>query len=439
MKPHLIIKLRNTITNVYPHWQEILLDNSPTSERDFILPINEIFQHFQLPYRTTQEYNKHGQIWSTEEIQAGLNKIYRLILLNNIQIPSLLITKLEQLPDVESVTVGGICKSQLPTHTPQSFSIFTRDWARQAIFLSQAHLFTKGSPEIKIAVLDTGVDIEHDELKDSLIQGFDFVDIIDGANTFIGDYLGADSSPIDEVGHGTHVSGIIAGKGINMPIGIAPRCKILPVRVLASMEVNGHKIGAGLLDNINNGIKWAVDQGVAVINMSLGVRNEGGGLPHEEVIKYALSKNVSIVAASGNDGTSELYYPGALPGVLAIGATDKTGQAADFSTYGRHLTLSAPGVDIFSCFTGKSYAISSGTSHAAPFVSGSIALLRAFALTHGYNMTNNQILHILKMTSDKSENKMRSDHTGYGQVNPSDALRYLNHKIKNYHPDDYHY
>jgi thermitase len=431
MKPHIVVKLYNTLNRSYPHWQNVAMGIDQRVELGFLPQINEIFQRFQLSFLTTQEYNKNGQVWSLEEIQAGLNRIFRLILCDNVQIPMLLIQQINQLPEVESVKIGGISQSEIPEHSSLSFSTSIKDWARQAIFLSQAHLFTRGLSEIKIAVLDTGVDIAHQELQDTLSAGFDFVDIIDGADTFIGDYLGTDATPIDEVGHGTHVAGIIGGRGINMPIGIAPKCKIIPVRVLASMEVDGHKIGAGLIDNINNGIKWAVDQGVSVINMSLGVKHEDGGLPHEEAIQYALSKNVSIVAASGNDGKNELYYPGALPGVLAVGATDRAGQTANFSTYGRHLTLCAPGVDIFSSFTENAYAFSTGTSHAAPFVSGSIALLRSFALEKGYNMTNKQILHILKMTSDKFENKMRSDHTGYGQVNPSDALRYLNHKIKN--------
>src|SRR3712207_9142629 len=98
----------------------------------------------------------------------------------------------------------------------------------------------------------------------------------------------------------------------------------MAVRVLASLRSGDAVQGAGIVDNINVAIKWVVDRGVDVINMSLGIRHTGGGLPHEDVIRYALDRGVSVVAASGNDGTDPKYYPGALPGVVAVGADRKS-------------------------------------------------------------------------------------------------------------------
>lgn len=96
-------------------------------------------------------------------------------------------------------------------------------------------------------------------------------------------------------------------------------------------------------------------------------------------MNYAQRKGVTVVAASGNDGRMELYYPGALPSVIAVGAADDRGEVADFSTYGDHVSFIAPGVDVYSSSLGNGYAFSTGTSHAAPFVTGAIALMKSYA------------------------------------------------------------
>ena len=104
------------------------------------------------------------------------------------------------------------------------------------IFLKEAQAFSAGVGSVKIAVLDTGIDKQHPEINHALIPGMDFVDIIDGAEKFIGDYIGYDRDPADEVGHGTHVCGILAAKGIKMAKGVVPSCKIIPVRVLGALR-----------------------------------------------------------------------------------------------------------------------------------------------------------------------------------------------------------
>ena len=278
-------------------------------------------------------------------------------------------------------------------------------------------------------MLDTGVADGHPELRHALVEGTDTVDILDGAGKFLGDYLGADPDPDDEVGHGTHVAGIIAAKGINMPPGVAPRCKIIPIRVLAAMMKDGRRVGAGLIENINYGVKAAVDAGAAVINMSLGVKHTGGGLPHEEVIEYARANDVSIVAASGNDGTDELYYPAALPGVITVGASSNNGDVSSFSTFGRHVSLIAPGDGIYSSYLNNDYAFSTGTSHAAPFVSGAIALLKSFARQKGRRLRDRHIKHILKHTSDKVDHRFKHPKAGFGRLNLVDALRLAHSKL----------
>jgi thermitase len=233
------------------------------------------------------------------------------------------------------------------------------------------------------------------------------------------------------VGHGTHVAGIIAGKGIKIAKGVAPKCKIIPVRVLGAMKQGDTKVGAGLVDNINTGIKWAVDNGAHIINMSLGIKHEGGGLPHEEVINYALKKGVTVIAASGNDGTNDKYYPGALPEVIAVGAIDEMGRTATFSTYGWHVSIVAPGTNIMSAYTNNKYAISSGTSQAAPFVAGVVALLKSYALDFaGVLLKDHQIKYLLKRTADKIDKDIKNERQGFGKLNALDAIKLLKYKLE---------
>jgi subtilisin family serine protease len=274
------------------------------------------------------------------------------------------------------------------------------------------------------------VDLNHRELQGKIVKRADFVDL-EGMDTsgFIGDIKGYDDVPDDEVGHGTHVSGIIAGKGLQMEEGVAPGCNIMAVRVLATMKNGDRLVGAGIVDNINLGIKWSVDHGADIINMSLGIKHTGGGLPHEDVIRYALSKNVTVVAASGNDGSPERYYPGALPGVIAVGAVDEGGRVTPFSSFGANIFVVAPGLNIYSSFANNSYAFASGTSQASPFVAGAVGLMKSYALQQGIRLTNQEIKHILKHTSDKVDSRLRNVHAGYGLINLMDGFKYLTHLL----------
>jgi thermitase len=281
-----------------------------------------------------------------------------------------------------------------------------------------------------VAVLDTGVDASHPELRGCITAQADFVNL-EGLDTseFIGDFLDYDALPEDEVGHGTHVSGIIAGVGVNMPAGVATGCSLIAVRTLASLRTPDGPSGAGIVDNINVAMKWAVDQGAHVINASLGIKHTGGGLPHAEVIDYAISRGVTVVAASGNDGTSEKYYPGALPGVIAVGATDMSDGVASFSSYGAPVALVAPGTNIMSSDTSGGYKLASGTSQASPFVAGAAALLRSQAARRGVQLADADIKAIFMHTSDKDSASPRTPRRGYGRLNVLDACRLLHHTL----------
>ncbi len=430
MKPHLKIKLRPRVaTAPAPPWQDFL-DDPKLATSQLHPSIDALFAAYDLPVWVTHEYKPASKIWDRTEVTSGLNRIFRVILQQNRSIPNRLLQELAELPIVEEVQPIEIAQADLPHLMPRQMSVTTDERSRRAIYLNEAHRYTQGDPSITVAVLDTGVTLSHPELQDVLLPGYDFVNIIDGADQFVGDYLGYDDVPDDEVGHGTHVAGIIAAKGINMPVGVVPKCKILPVRVLGAMERGGKRVGAGLVDNINDGIKWAIDQGADVINMSLGIKHTGGGLPHEEVVNYAKEKGVTVVAASGNDGQEQLYYPGALAHVITVGAVDEAGKVAHFSTYGKQVDLVAPGTNIYSTYLENDYAFSTGTSHASPFVAGAVALLKAFSLILEKPLLDNQVKYVLKHSSDKVSLEFKHRRAGFGKLNLSDALHLLEHRIK---------
>lgn len=431
MKQHIKLKLRKVVsTTNLPHWQKIL-KNKDLAKTYLHPEIDRIFAKYNLPIWVTQEYSSKDRNWDTTELATGLDRIYRLICQNERKIPPELIRELANISIVEEVQLGAIGLADLPELLPSQMSITTDRCSRDAIYLSEAHqLFTKGHPQITVAVLDTGVNLNHPEYKHILRPGYDFVNIIDGASKFVGDFLGYDDDPDDEVGHGTHVTGIIAAKGINMPVGVTPQCRILPVRVLGAMKRGSKRVGAGLVDNINAGIKWAIDRGADVINMSLGIQHSGGGLPHQEIVDYAKLKGVTIVAASGNDGREQLYYPGALPYVIAVGAVDEIGKMAHFSTYGEQVDLVAPGTNIYSTYLNNDYAFSTGTSHASPFVAGAVAMLKSYALQkRGESLSDSQVKYLLKHTADRIDSRFKHRKAGFGKLNAIDALRLLKYKI----------
>lgn len=429
MNHHIRLKFKkNILPPEVPHWQDIIADKT-TAVTKIHPDIDTILSKYQVPVWATKEYKPANQKWNKAEVESGLDRIYRLILQEDKQIPQKLIEEISLLPIVEYAHIGAIGHSDLPSMMPTQMSATTDMRSRHAIHLEEAQQISRGDSRITVAVLDTGIWLTHPELQNALLPGYDFVNIIDGADKFIGDYLDADEIPDDEVGHGTHVAGIIAAKGEAMPTGVVPDCKILPVRVLGAMKRGSKRVGAGLVDNINSGIKWAIDKGADVINMSLGIQHTGGGLPHQEVVDYAQRKGVTIVAASGNDGTEQLYYPGSLPYVIAVGAVDEMGNITPFSTYGK-LDFVAPGTNIYSTYLNNDYAFSTGTSHASPFVAGAIALLKSYALNKwGTRLSDGQVKHLLQHTADKIDTRFKHRKAGFGRLNLIDALRLLEYKL----------
>lgn len=216
---------------------------------------------------------------------------------------------------------------------------------------------------ITIAVIDSGCDINHESLKNNII----------GVKNFTGED-GKDSNiVIDRVGHGTHVTGTIVANGYNNSIlGVAPSASIYVIKAI-------DRTGTGKLSWVVNAIYYAIEKKVDIISMSLGMPQNSEKL--ERAIKEAVKKNILVVCAAGNDGDGnandyEYSYPAAYVDVISVGAVDKKGTPARFSSSNPVIDVVAPGVDVISTFPNNRFASLSGTSMATPHVSGSLALIK---------------------------------------------------------------
>lgn len=221
---------------------------------------------------------------------------------------------------------------------------------------------TKGKG-ITVAILDTGCDTDHPDIKDRIIGGKNFTDDDKANPEIIEDYAG----------HGTHVAGTIAASKNDAGVtGVAPEASLLIVKVL-------NKNGSGQYDWIINGINFAIEQKVDIISMSLGGPTDHTEL--HEAIKKAVNSNILVVCAAGNEGdgdgaTDEFAYPGSYNEVISVGAINFERRSSEFTNSNNEIDLVTPGENILSTYLGGKYATLSGTSMAAPHVSGALALIK---------------------------------------------------------------
>jgi subtilisin family serine protease len=317
------------------------------------------------------------------------------------------------------VPASGYDRGGNPRSSAPNDPLFREQWGLQQIRAPGAWARGARGKGVTIAIVDSGVDLGHPDLKAKLLAGKDFVKAVDGLSG------PGCRGPQDENGHGTHVAGIAAavtgnGRGV---AGTAPAAKILPVRVL-------DKDGEGEETAVNAGIRWAADHGAKVINLSLGamplIDNSGGS---DSAVAHALSKGAVVVAAAGNESIPLCDYPAAARWTVCVGATDRNRMPSFYSNFpldpGGTVGVRAPGgagdpffcesdMDVWSTMWPRSaddhcggairgYDTLSGTSMAAPFVSGVAALLA------GKGLGPRQILQCLKTKS--------SNHGGYDPIN----------------------
>lgn len=426
VRHHLILKMRERLPEppVIPDWITFIGDKTHVVT-SVVAEVDAVLHEVRREYWVTHEYVPAMDAWTPAETMHGLDRTYRIIFDDLAPLSADVLARLSALRPVERCSQLVVAGTDLPVPQPAT-ALGTTSSAGDQIGVPFANAITRGRPDVLVAVLDTGVDLDHPELRGTIVAAADFVNL-EGLDTsgFVGDVLDADADPEDEVGHGTHVAGIIAGAGRAMEPGVAPDCRLMAVRVLATMRTATGFQGAGIVDNINPALKWCVDRGADVVNMSVGIRHTGGGLPHADVVRYAQSRGVTVVAASGNDGAPTKYYPGALPGVIAVAACDDAGAVAGFSSYGADITVTAPGVRILSSFASGRYAVASGTSQAAPHVAGAVALMKSYARDHGFDLDADTVLRVLRETSDRIDARPRNPHAGYGRINLTDAFKWL--------------
>ncbi|MFI0774342.1 type VII secretion-associated serine protease mycosin [Streptomyces sp. NPDC021212] len=315
-----------------------------------------------------------------------------------------------------AVSLAAAGLTLVPVAPAQADGIQAQEWALDAIHTRQAWQTTKGDGTT-VAVLDTGVDDQHPDLKGQVLPGKDLIG------------FGAERGDCPWARHGTAMAGIIAGSGHGAGggegvLGVAPKAEILPVRViLEDGDPKRAKARSSRGDALAKGIRWAADHGADVINLSLG---DDSASAHPEpaedaAVQYALRKGAVVVASAGNGGDKgdRVSYPAAYPGVIAVTAVDRYGNRAAFSTRRWYAGISAPGVDVVIADPDKRYYEGWGTSAASAFVSGAAALVRS---AHP-DLSPRQVRQVLERTARSRPAGGHSDELGAGVVDAAAALK----------------
>ncbi|RQP23409.1 peptidase S8 and S53 subtilisin kexin sedolisin [Albitalea terrae] len=368
---------------------------------------------------------------------SGVARVLRVEVAHDEALPSL-VKALAQVTQVEHVAPDWVCTTPFDARRAVSSPPLDPAAARRPralMRLPQALALQRGDPSVVIGLVDTGVAKGHAELARRMRRGFDTVDL-DAATlgdlTLVGDNASRDEDPDDEVGHGSACAGILRANGNGMPGGGAGLCGLTPVRVLGAALQGGRRVGVGALANIDAGMKRIIDLGVQVINMSFGTPesslNADDPRPHTEVVRYAIARGVLLVAASGNSGAVERYYPAAHDDVIAVGAVDDTLRPCSFSTRGEHVDLCAPGLDIWTCGL-QGYTCVSGTSFAAPFVAAACALLVAHAESRAWPLDPHTAREILVDSARPFDSTRDTEGCGAGVLDVHAALTLLDRRI----------
>ena len=306
-------------------------------------------------------------------------------------------------PDVEYAELDYIVSVNSTPNDP----LYPNQWSLDKISAPEAWNIYTGSSQTVVAVLDTGVDYNHRDLRDNIwvnqaeLNGAEGVD--DDENGYVDDIYGYNfiynnGDPMDDYGHGTYCAGIIAAEGNNSLdiTGICWNAKIMALKFMG-------QLGEGSASDAARAIYYAVQNGADVISNSWSSPDES--LLLKDAIDYAYSQGVVIVASAGNDGSNSPQYPACYNNVISVAATNSNDQKWTYSSYGDWVDIAAPGVDVLSLSVeGTSIGTSnsgettilSGTSTACPHVAGACALL----LSVNPLMTYEQIYNVLTRTAD---------------------------------------
>lgn len=286
-------------------------------------------------------------------------------------------------------------------------SAWLNQWAVRRVEAPLAWEVTTGSSQVVVAVIDSGIDLNHPEFSGRLLPGYD--------------YVNKDSTPQDDFGHGTQISGIIAATGNNQigVAGLAWNVRLLPLKALDNN-------GVGPVSNLIQAILYANVQNVDVINLSLALSGHSQGL--YDAIRVAYNNSVVIVASTGNSG-GPVSYPALYPEVIAVAATTRWDQWAPYSNFGSQVDVAAPGGQdadrIYSTSLYGGYGSNYGTSLAAAHVTGLVALMRSLAPEANVSSIVSTLRNTAAKVGDIGYPGGRNDYLGYGRMNAAQALRQI--------------
>lgn len=310
-------------------------DINPAKQGEIVLDENRKVVSFRRDLTEDEKSDmeeKYGVSFTKEESRGG---VYSVITDEESDLDSF-----SQTEGIESVEVD----------VPVKISGDTVDWGIRRIGADKVWDVSSGSG-LTVAIVDTGIQLDHPDLQANVVEGYDFVNERESA--------------MDDHGHGTHVAGIVAAVQNQIgTIGASHGARLMPVKVLNST-------GSGYVSDVAKGIHWATDNGAQIINLSLGTTVDTDVL--RRAVNYASSRGVLLVGAAGNNAGSPCNYPGAYSAVICVVATDSGNKLASFSNVGGE--LAAPGVSNYSTFINSTYRFLSGTSMASPHVAGSLAVI----------------------------------------------------------------
>lgn len=278
------------------------------------------------------------------------------------------------------------------------------EWALTALKAERAWIFSKGAG-VTVAVIGTGVETTHPDLRGRIVAGKDFAGGTGGADT---------RDDVRATEQSTHAAGIIVGTGRNYRgdgvFGLAPEARVMPLGV--------YRDGRPLADATAKAIRHAASHGAHIIDMAVSFKRPTPAL--RSAVKYAVGKDAVVVAGAGDNGKdgNRPTYPASLPGVVAVVATDKKGAVWTSSHHGGKTILAAPGVSILTTSGNNTYWTGDGTGFAAPWVAAGAALLRS----EHPRWNANQVIQKLIDTADRKGSAGHDPRYGYGVIAPAKAL-----------------
>ncbi len=316
----------------------------------------------------------------------------------------------EQLNSRSDVEYAELNQLVYALYSPNDPS-FNSQWGLTKINMSSAWDVTQGIADVVVAVVDTGIDLDHEDFSCTLAGGVN--KLTDGY-----DFAYGDADPDDDNSHGSHVAGII-GACTNNSVGIAgvaPNVRLMPVKVLDSG-------GSGSYAGVASGIMYAADNGAKIINLSLG--GTGSSSTMSNAIDYAVGKGALVVAAAGNcaqgypcSTVNPIIYPAAYDNTFAVGATTSSDSWASYSEYHDYVDVTAPGSSIYSTWSAGGYGYKSGTSMATPHVAGLAALIWSV----DPDLTHNEVQNAIQISAKDLGTIGKDDYYGYGRIDAYQAL-----------------